>query len=126
MKKIKKFLAITAIILFNCGGNKTEGNKSTPILYDDWYFTEAKAYFIKLGIHLSDKKIREYRSTLFIETIPPECDILIDTIFIGKSNINKLFLKPGKTKLVFKKGDLKKEEIIEVKEGDNYSKLFSW
>jgi hypothetical protein len=120
---MKKIIVFAFVLSIACAGNKSVGNKASPILYDDWYYTEAKAYFEKIGLNLTNEEIKKYKSTIFIATVPAECDIFEGTVFIGKSNVSQIFLKPGKNKLILKKGDLRKEQTIEVKEGDNSSEL---
>jgi hypothetical protein len=73
---------------------------------------------------MSDETIQEFKSTVFIATIPPVCDIYDDSLYIGKSNIEKLYFRPGKRTIKLVKGEQKGEGEIELFEGDNSSYFF--
>jgi hypothetical protein len=123
-EKMTKPILILTLLFFSCAGTSTRTPHADPLDYSPEYFARAKAHFEKNGIKMSDENIQEFRSTVFIATIPPVCDIYDDSLYIGKSNIEKLYFKPGKRNIKLVKGDQKDIEVIELFEGDNSSYFF--
>lgn len=85
------------------------------------YFEKVKEHFLQIGRPLKEDEVKQYTAAIFIVTIPPAADVFDDTAYMGKTNSGQLYFTPGKHKVVLKKGDQEKSNVLDFSEGKNLS-----
>jgi hypothetical protein len=116
---MKKAIVILALIIISCAGTLIKSPYSDPIVYNQEYYNEVRAHFEKLGIKMNEEELIRFKTRIFIVTVPPICEIYDDGLFIGKSNVDNLYFKPGKRILKLRKDNITKEFKVEFLEGAN-------
>jgi hypothetical protein len=84
------------------------------------YFEKVKGHFQQIGRPLNDDQVRQHTASIFIVTIPPAADVYDDTIYMGKAN-GQLYFTPGKHRVILRKGDQQKSNVLDFTEGKNLS-----
>jgi hypothetical protein len=79
-------------------------------------------HFSSNNINIPIEEEKEYTASIFIASLPPVCDVYIDSIFMGKSNY-ELYFKPGTINITLKKKNLSLNVTLIVNEGINQSKF---
>jgi hypothetical protein len=69
---------------------------------------------------------KNFTATIFIASIPPIAKVYMDGVFIGKTNIEKLKVQPGKHHMRFVVNGDAIERDMEFEQGNNRSKLVSF
>ena len=85
------------------------------------YFEKVKGHFQQIGRPLNDDQVRQHTASIYIVTIPPAADVYDDTTYMGKTNTGQLYFTPGKHKVVLRKGDQQKSNVLDFTEGKNLS-----
>jgi hypothetical protein len=85
------------------------------------YFDKVKVHFQQIGRPLGDDEVKRYTASIFIATIPPAADVYDDTTYMGKANSGQLYFIPGKRRVVLKKGQQQKSNVLDFTEGQNLS-----
>jgi len=129
---MRLLLLIILLSLLNCVSTK-EGHKSgdTRIPYYEQnspdnntvYFNNVRDHFEKIGRQLEHDEELEYKSAVFISSLPPIADVYLDGIHVGKTNVEILYVKPGKHVVAFKKGEYENSFEFTFLEGPNPSQL---
>jgi phosphatidate phosphatase PAH1 len=68
-------------------------------------------------------EVKNYTASIFIASIPPIAKVYMDGIFIGKTNLSKLRVKPGTHKMRFEVNGDSREIEMTFEKGDNRSEL---
>jgi hypothetical protein len=126
---MKSYLCLLySFLLLSCASTSST-NKS--LLYfipgdnvnNDQYFASVQEYFTSNGINIPSENVKEYTASIFIGTLPPQCDVYVDNIYMGKTS-HELYLKPGTISITFKKRNLSKTFTLELQEGKNQGKFY--
>lgn len=112
---MKVMFAVLVILFLSCATSiqyvKNENNVK--------YFQKVSMHFNNLGITLDENELHTYTSSIFIGTIPNECEVYCDSILIGNTNLGNIYLKPGTYTLTFKKWHQEAIRKLQLVEGDN-------
>jgi hypothetical protein len=62
---------------------------------NEGYFANVKDHFARLGENLSDDELHEYTAMRHITSAPPNADVYVGTLYMGRTNRGDLYFKPG-------------------------------
>lgn len=87
------------------------------------YFKKVSEHFGEIGYNIDEENLVEYKSAIFFASIPPVADIYADTIYLGKTNLDVIYYKPGIFTLRFVKGKKEKIQSVVLLKGPNRSQM---
>jgi hypothetical protein len=123
------FLSIALVPLFiNCAATSdgtaekvVQGYYYDPASPDrnQGYFANVRDHFREIGTYLPDDDLRDYTATRHITSTPPNAEVYVGTLYMGKTNRGDLYFKPGQYVVDFSLYGDHWSEILSFVEGNN-------
>ena len=119
------FYLICSLFILSCAAPSKQLLHFTPgeDVNNDKYFTMVNKYYKSININIPEQELKEYTADIYMASLPPLCDVYVDSLYIGKS-CQIFYLKPGPNNLTFKKNNLILNRTITLQEGTNQGKFF--